>query len=96
MSRPDEIADGAVPVPQVVASYAAYLRTRTQAEPEVSVAASHAAQVSVGRMGTTLTLTFGCRKGEWSLDSAEVRRSEQTSTFKRRELAKAVAALLAT
>ena len=86
----------AVPVPQVVASYAAYLRTRTQTEPEVSVVGSRAAQVSVGSKDKTLTLTFGRRSREWSLDGADVRHGEQLTRFNRRELARAVAALLAT
>ena len=37
---------------------------------------------------------FGCRKRNWSLRSIEVRRGEQTATFTRGELAKAIAALL--
>src|SRR6266566_3084208 len=87
VSQQSTDAGDGVPVPQVVASYAAYLRTRTQTEPEVSVAGSRTAQVSLSSKDKTLTLTFGCHKGEWSLESAEIRRSEQTTTFKHRELA---------
>jgi hypothetical protein len=47
----------AVPLPQVVASYATYLHTRTLAEPEISVAGREA-QVSVSSREKTLTLTF--------------------------------------
>lgn len=98
MAEPDAIAeaDQAVPVPQVVASYATYLHTRTLAEPEISVVGSRAAQVSVSRSDKTLTLTFGRRSREWSLDGADVRHGEQLTRFNRRELARAVAALLAT
>ncbi len=86
-------AGDAVSVPQVVASYAAYVRTRAQAEPDTSVSGDRA-QVSVTRNGRTLVLAFGRRKREWILDSAEVRRGEHAAKFGRHELAKAMAALL--
>jgi len=83
----------AAEVPQVVASYAGYLRTRTHAEPQISVTGFHA-EVSAGVRDKTLVLAFGYRNGGWSLDSAEIRHGEKTTAFGRRELAGAVAALL--
>ncbi len=83
-----------VPVPQVVASYAAYLRTRTRAEPQVSVAGDRA-QVGVSVRGKTLVLAFQVRRREWSLDGAELRCGEQVAAFGRHELTRAVTALLA-
>lgn len=84
-----------VEVPQVVASYATYLHIRTRAEAEISVNGSEA-QVSASLGGKTLTLAFGCRKREWSLDRAELRCGEHATTFGRGALMEAVRALLAT
>jgi len=81
-------------VPQVVISYAGYLRASTHAEPEVSVTGDRA-KVSVAVRGKTLALAFQLRRREWALDSAELRCGEQARTFGRRELTRAVAALLA-
>lgn len=89
------IASDGNAVPQVVTTYAGYLRASTHAEPEVSVTGGRA-QVSVSRSGRTLVLAFLLRRQEWALDSAELRCGEQARTFGRRELARAVAALLAT
>jgi hypothetical protein len=80
-------------VPQVVASYAGYLRARTRAEPQISVAGFHA-EVSAAVRDKTLVLAFGRRSGGWSLDSAEIRHGQKTTAFSRRDLAQAVAALL--
>jgi hypothetical protein len=80
-------------VPQVVASYAGYLRTRTRAEPQISVTGFHA-EVSAAVREKTLVLAFSYRSGGWSLEGAEIRHGETTTAFGRRELARAVAALL--
>jgi hypothetical protein len=82
-------------VPQVVASYAGYLHASTHAEPRVSVTGNRA-QVSVNKRGKTLILAFQLHRREWALNSAEVRCGEQVRNFSRRELARAVAALLTT
>jgi len=85
----------ALAVPQVIASYATYLRTKTRAEPQISLSGSRA-EISAGVRDRTLVLAFGYRKYEWSLDSAEILHDdEHAMTFGRHELTKAVAALLA-
>jgi len=80
-------------VPQVIASYAAYLHTRTHLAPETTVTGDHA-QLNVSVGDKTLALTFHLRSREWSLRSAELRSSHEIATFTRGELAEAVAALL--
>ncbi len=80
-------------VPQVVASYAAYLHTRTHLPPETTVTGNHAQlNVSVGER--TLVLAFHLRSREWALRSAELRCGQKIATFTLGELAEAVAALL--
>lgn len=80
-------------VPQVVASYATYLRTRTGASPATSVTGDHAAlTLSIG--DRILVLAFECQRREWSLRSAEVRNGDQATAFARGKLAGAVTALL--
>jgi hypothetical protein len=46
-------------VPQVVASYATYLRARTHTEPEATIAGDHA-ELAVGTGQKTLVLAFDC------------------------------------
>ncbi len=79
-------------VPPVVASYAAYLRTRTHAEPEITVRGDDA-EVSVTAGDKTLTLAFRFTK-EWALRTAALRQGRHTTRFGRGELAEAVGALL--
>lgn len=81
-------------VPQVVASYAAYLKKRTLAAPQATVTGEHA-ELSVTVGGKTLVLAFECRTREWSMHSAEIRRGELTAAYTRGQLARAVTALLA-
>lgn len=80
------------PVPEVIASYAAYLRIRTRAEPQITARAA-SAEVSVAAGGKTLVLAFRYSK-KWALRSAGLRHGAQTVTFSRGELAEAMAALL--
>jgi hypothetical protein len=93
MSQQPAEPAAAVPVPQVVASYAAYLHASAHAEPQVTVTGGRA-EVSVTARGSTLVLAFGVRQRAWALDAAELRCGEQARRFGRRELARAVAALL--
>lgn len=81
------------PIPAVVRHYAAYFRTWLQATPEISVHGNRAElRLNFGKK--TFVAGFGCRKKTWSLRHAEIRRGEQTATFTRGELAKAMATLL--
>lgn len=77
-------ADAADPalVPQVVASYAAYLRAKTHATPEVTVTGDQA-ELTLTVGDKTLRLAFECHRREWSLRRAELHRSEQAATFTR-------------
>lgn len=80
-------------VPAMVQHYAAYLRAKAHVTPETSVNSDQAdVRICVG--DSSLVLLFGCRKNKWSLRSAKVRRGEQTTAFRRGELAKATALLL--
>ncbi len=84
---------GAALIPQVVASYAAYLRTRTGTAPEITLSGDHAeASLTIG--DRTLVLALSRRSREWSLNSAVIKRAAQTAAFGRGELAAAVATLL--
>lgn len=82
----------AVPVPQVIASYVAYLRTRTRAEPDISIRGDDA-EVSVSAGDQTLTLAFRYSR-DWALRSAGLRYGARTTRFSRGELAEAVDALV--
>ncbi len=80
-------------IPAMVGHYAAYLRTWVRVTPEVNVNGSQAELLL--RFGSKMFVAiFGCRKENWSLRRIEVRRGEQTATFSRSELAKAMATLL--
>jgi len=79
-------------VPRVIASYAAYLRTRTRAEPEITVR-SDQAEISVTADDKTLTLDFRHTR-EWALRSAALRHGAHTTRFSRGKLAEALDALL--
>ena len=85
--------DSPARVPSMVCHYAAYLRARAHVTPEVSVDGNRA-EVRLCIGDKVLVVIFGYRKKNWWLRSVEVRRGEQTTTFTRGELAKAVAALL--
>ncbi len=85
--------DSPARVPAMVCHYAAYLRARAHVMPEVSVDGNRA-ELRLGVGAKVLVAIFGCRKKTWSLRSVEVRRGEQTTTFTRGKLAKAMAALL--
>jgi hypothetical protein len=85
--------DSPARVPAMISHCAAYLQARAHATPEISVDGNRA-EIHLGVSEGVLVAVFGCRKRNWSLRSIEVRRSEQTTTFTRGELAEAVAALL--
>jgi hypothetical protein len=87
------VPDDSARIPAMVCHYAAFFRTWAHATPEISVSGNRA-EVRLGVGARVLVAIFGCRKKTWSLRSVEVRRGEQTTTFTRGELAKAVAALL--
>lgn len=93
VNQPLTVPDDLVPVPQVVATYAAYLRARTHAAPSATVSGDHA-EVSLSIGDKALMLAFHCNHREWALRSAEVRRGEQVAAFTRGELTEAVDALL--
>lgn len=80
-------------VPQVVASYAAYLHARTHHAPETTVTGDHA-QLGLSIGDKTLVLAFHVRSREWSLHRAELRHGEHTVTFTRGHVLDAVTALL--
>jgi len=81
------------PEPQVVASYTAYLRTRTHADPEINIRGDQA-EVAVTAGDKTLVLAFRQRSREWALHNARLRRGAHAVTFSRGQLTEAVAALL--
>jgi len=84
---------GSAAVPQVIASYAAYLQARTRTIPQATVRGDHAdLTLSIGTKA--LVVAFQLRQREWSLRSAELRHGERTATFTRGQLAEAVTALL--
>jgi len=77
----------------MICHYAAYLRAWLHVTPETSVNGNHAElRLNFGKK--MFVAVFGCRKKNWSLRHVEIRRGEQTATFTRRELAKAMATLL--
>ena len=81
------------PVPQVVGSYASYLRAKAHIQPETTVDGGQAV-MNVSNGASTLTLLFRCHgERQWSLRSAEVRRGEQATAFYRGEITQAVAVL---
>lgn len=80
------------PLPQVIASYATYLRVRTGITPSATVTDDQA-ELILDIDDKTLLLAFGYRRQEWSLRSAEVRNREQATTFTCGQLADAVTAL---
>jgi hypothetical protein len=83
------------PVPQVVAAYAAYLRSRTGLVPEVTVEGEDAhLTLTVEATAKTFVLTFNGHKKDWLPRSAEIRQGETTiKTYTRGQFADAVAAL---
>ncbi len=93
VNRPAAVPDDLAPVPQVVATYATYLRARAHAAPSATVSGDQA-EVSLSIGDKTLVLAFHCNHREWALRRAEVRRGEQAATFTRGELTEAVGALL--
>jgi hypothetical protein len=86
-------AAGSASVPAVVCHYAAYLRTWLDVTPETSVS-GHRAELRLRLGRKVLVVVFGCRKRSWSLRRIEIRRGEQTATFSRSEMDKAIASLL--
>jgi hypothetical protein len=82
-----------VPIPAMVRHYAAYLQTWVRVTPETSVSGNQAElRLRFGRK--IFVLAFRCRKKSWSLHRIEIRHGEQTATFTRGELDKAIATLL--
>ena len=92
VSQPPAEPGEPVPVPQVIASYAAYLRTRTHAERGITIRGDDA-EVNVSAGDQTLTLAFRyCR--DWALRTGGLRHGAHTTRFSRGELAEAVDTLL--
>jgi hypothetical protein len=87
------VPDDSIRIPAMVCHYAAFFRTWAHATPEIGVSGNRA-ELCLGIGEKVLVAIFGCRKKNRSLRTVEVRRGEQTTTFTRGELAKAVAALL--
>lgn len=81
------------PLPALVCHYAAYLGTWLQVTPETRVDGNQA-ELRLAFGNKMFVAIFGSRKKNWALRSIEIRRGEQTATFTRGELAKAMAALL--
>lgn len=77
----------------IVCHYAAYLKTRANATPEISMNGNRA-EVCLTLGAKTLVALFGGRKKKWSLCSIEVHRGDETDTSGCGELARAVAILL--
>jgi len=77
----------------LVCHHAAYLRAWLHVTPETSVDGNQA-ELRLHFGTKTFAAIFGCRKKTWTLRSIEVRRGEQTATFTRGELVKAMATLL--
>jgi hypothetical protein len=62
-------------VPQVIASYAAYLQAKAHGAPAVTMAGDRAEiRVQVG--SKSLVLALRCRRGEWALHGSELRWGE--------------------
>jgi hypothetical protein len=82
-----------VPIPAMIRHYAAYLQTWVRVTPETSVSGNQAeVRLRFGRK--VFVLAFACRKKSWSLRRIEIRHGEQTATFTRGELDKAIATLV--
>jgi hypothetical protein len=87
------VPDDSVATPAMVCHYAAYLRAWLHVTPETSVNGNRA-ELRLSFGNKMFVAVFGCRKKNWSLRHIEIRRGQQTATFTRGELAKAMAALL--
>jgi len=86
--------DDPAAIPAILCHYAAYVRARVHVTPETSVNGNQAElHVRLGRK--MLVVIFGCRKKKWPLRRIEIRRGQQTATFPRGDLARAIATLLA-
>ena len=93
MNQQQATPGDSVPVPQVVESYAGYLRAKAHVMPNTVDGGQAVVNVSIGE--SALVLIFRCRgEQEWSLRGAEVRRGEQATAFARGDLADVVATLL--
>jgi hypothetical protein len=77
----------------MVCHFAAYLSAWLHVTPETSVNGNQA-ELRLRFGNKTFAAIFGCRKKTWSLRHIEIRRGEQTATFTRGELVKAMATLL--
>jgi hypothetical protein len=87
------VPDEPAAIPAMISHYAAYLRAWLHVTPETSVHGNRAElRLNFGKK--MFVAVFGCRKKTWSLRHIEIRRGEQTATFTRGELAKAMATLL--
>lgn len=88
-----QMPDEAVPVPAMVCHYTACLQTWLHVTPGTSVHGNQAQlRLRLGRKA--LVAMIGCRKKSWSLHKIEIHHKEQTTTFTRGELDKALALLL--
>jgi len=66
MNQPQAGPEDPALVPQVIASYGAYLHTRTHLPPETTLTGDHA-QLNISIGDKTLVLAFHLRSREWSL-----------------------------
>jgi hypothetical protein len=87
------VPDDSARVPAMVCHYAAYLRAWLHVTPEIWVEGSQA-ELRLNFGNKLFVAVFGSRKKKWSLRHVEIRRGEQTATFSRSDLAKAMATLL--
>lgn len=86
--------DTGATMPAMVRHYATYLQARTHITPGTSLNGTTEAEIRISAGEKMLVLVFGCRKKKWFLRDIEIRHGQQTSSFTRGELAKAIAALL--
>jgi hypothetical protein len=86
--------DNAAPTtPSMLSHYAAYMRARARATPDIRMNGNQA-EIRLDLGDTRLVAIFGCRKGKWFLRSIQIRRGRKTATFNRGELTRAIATLL--
>jgi len=85
--------DDPAAIPAILCHHAAYVRARVHVPPETWVSGNQSElRVRLGRK--MLVAIFGCRKKKWPLRRIEIHRRQQTATFPRGELARAIATLL--
>jgi len=85
--------DDPAAIPAILCHHAAYVRARVHVPPETSVNGNQA-ELRLSPPRKMLVAIFGCRKKKWPLRRIEIHRRQQTATFPRGELARAIATLL--